>query len=343
MSRGTERPAPTADDAASVATSAAAKALRRPVALAGAPQPLPLGFGTDAFRCRLVGAPDPLWSGRLVVRVAAHAEEAAAEDAWHRWADGQGYPTPRVLATWTGGPHGLVLADPGLEPSIDQMARDLAGLPALIGSLGRLQARLHSEPTGAAPGPVLDWAAALDRLDAKLAGAGAAGAEPEMRSQRAWLGAHDPGPVAPVPCHGDFTPLNIHLDPADARAAVVASWAGAFLSDREFDLAASHLALWSSPYAAPDRGHRRLLKMARAAVIAGYEAGYRANGAEPDDRRMASWGAYHACWFSLVTATAPVAGAEATGWSPADLAKVRAGYRKDLAKRFAVLAAEAGR
>jgi hypothetical protein len=343
MSRGAERPAPTAEDAALVAVGAAAEALRRPVALADAPRPLPLGFGADAFACRLTRAPDPLWSGRLVVRVAAHPEEAAAESAWHRWADGQGFPTPRVLATWTDGPYGVVLADPCLEPSIDRMARDFAGLPALIGSLGRLQARLHSEPTGAAPGPVVDWGAALDRLDTKLAEAGPAGAEPEMRSQRAWLGAHDPGPLVPVPCHGDFTPLNIHLDPADARAAVVASWAGAVLSDREFDLAASHLALWSSPYVAPDRGHRRLLKMARPAVIAGYDTGYGANGARPDDRRMASWGAYHACSSSLVTAAAPVVGAEAAGWSPADLVKVRAGYRKDLAKRFAVLAAEAGR
>ncbi len=343
MSRGTEQAAPTADDAATVATCAAADALRRPVALLGAPEPLPLGFGADAFTCRLAGTSDPLWSGRLIVRVGADADEVAAESAWHRWADGQGFPTPRVLATWTGGPHGLVIADPGLAPSIEQMARDFAGLPSLIGSLGRLQARLHCEPIAAAPGPVLDWAAALARLDGKLAESGAAGSEPEMRSQRAWLDAHDPGPVDPVPCHGDFTPLNVHVDPNDARAAVVASWASAFLSDREFDLAASQLALWSSPYVTPDRRHRRLLKMARAAVIAGYETGYRAHGAEPDDGRMAAWGAYHACWFSLVTATAPVTGAEAIGWSTGDLVKVRAGYRKDLAKRFAVLAAEASR
>jgi hypothetical protein len=277
------------------------------------------------------------------VRLRSSAGEADAEAAWHRWAEGQGFPAPRILGTSVDGPYGVVLADPGHEPSITRMANDFAALPAIIGSLGRLQARLHSEPVTVAPGPLLDWPAALARLDLKLAEAGPAGREPEMLAQRRWLGAHDPGPVVPVPCHGEFTPLNVHVAAADASTAVVATWGEAALSDREYDLAASHLALWSSPYVAPDRGHRRLLKLARAAVIAGYETGYRANGARPDDGRMASWGAYHACAFSLVTAAAPVPEAEENGWRPADLVRVRAGYRRDLAKRFATLAAEAGR
>jgi aminoglycoside phosphotransferase len=342
MARDAERPAPSADDAATVAMAAATAALGRPVGLAANPEPVALGFGEHAFACRLAGVAEPLWSGPLVVRLGDGAE-VATEAAWHRWAEGQGFPAPRLLASWAEGAHALVLADPGLEPSIERMANDLASLPTIIGSLGRLQGRLHSEPPAQAPGPVRDWAAALDRLDAKLAECGPAAAEAEMARERAWLGAHDPGPVRPVPCHGDFTPLNVHLDRADATAGVVASWASAALSDREYDLAASHLALWSSPYVAPDRAHRRLLKMARSAVIAGYDAGYRAASAAPDDARMASWGAYHACYFSLVTAAAPVPEAEADGWKPADLVKVRAAYRRDLATRFAVLAAQAER
>jgi hypothetical protein len=343
MSRDDERPTPTAGDAAAVVTSVAADAVGQPVTLDNDPEPIALGFGSDAFACRLSGGRGPLWSGPLVVRLRGGPGEVEAEAAWHRWADRQGFPAPRVLGTSVGGPYGLVLADPGLEPSIARMATDLAALPAIIGSLGRLQARLHSEPVAVAPGPLLDWPAALGRLDAKLAASGAAGREPEILRQRGWLGAHDPGSVVPVPCHGEFTPLNVHLGPSDTSAAVVATWGAAALSDREFDLAASHLALWSSPYVTPDRGHRRLLKMARPAVIAGYETGYRANGAAPDDRRMASWGAYHACWFSLVTATAPVPDVEENGWKPADLVRARAGYRRDLAKRFATLAAEAER
>ena len=343
MSRDDERPAPTAGDAAAVVISVAADAMGRPVTLDGDPEPITLGFGSDAFACRLAGGHGPLWSGPLVVRLRRDREEVESEVAWHQWADRQGFPAPRVLGCWVDGPHGLVLADPGLQPSVARMANDFAALPAIIGSLGRLQARLHSEPVSVAPGPVLDWPAALGRLDAKLAASGAAGREPEILRQRRWLGEHDPGPVVPVPCHGDFTPLNVHLGPSDTSAAVVAAWGAAALSDREYDLAASHLALWSSPYLVPDRGHRRLLKMARAAVIAGYETGYRANGAAPDDRRMASWGAYHACSFSLVTAMAPVPDAEADGWKPADLVRARAGYRRDLAKRFATLAAEAER
>jgi hypothetical protein len=343
ISRRAEQSARGADDAAVVAITVAAQHMGRPVALDGHPEPVALGFGTDAFSCRLVGAQEPLWSGPLVVRLRPSAEAVDAEAAWHRWAEGQGFPAPRLLGTRRDGPFGVVVADPGLEPSIARMANDFAALPSIIGSLGRLQARLHSEPVTVAPGPVLDWPAAVGRLDAKLTESGAAGREPDMLSQRRWLGAHDPGPVVPVPCHGEFTPLNVHVGTSDASAAVVATWGEAALSDREYDLAATHLALWSSPYVAPERGHRRLLKLARAAVIAGYESGYRANGAQPDDGRMASWGAYHACYFSLVTATAPVPEVEENGWKPADLVKVRAGYRKDLAKRFALLAAEAGR
>lgn len=335
---------PTAGDAGRVAVAAAARALGRDVALDGDPEPLAIGFGAGAFACRLAGVGEQLWSGPLVVRVRATSEEVAAESAWHRWADGQGFPAPRLLASYVDEPCGVVLADPGLEPSISRMASDFANLPAIIGSLGRLQARLHSEPASVAPGPVRDWAAALGRLDAKLAESGAVRRELDMVRQRRWLGSHDPGPVVPVPCHGEFTPLNVHLPPGDTSAAVVAAWGEASLCDREYDLAASHLALWSSPYVAPDKGHRRLLKLARSAVITGYDTGYRATaGTQPDDRRLAAWGAYHACWYSLATAVAPVPVAEENGWNPAELVKVRAGYRRDLSKRFASLAAEAAR
>lgn len=342
MAHDAEEQAPDPADAAVVAVAAAGAALGRPVALAGRPRPVALGFGERAFGCRLADVLDPLWSGPLVVRL-GELDELGAEFAWHRWAEGQGFPTPRALSCWPGPPAGLVLADPGLEPSIHRMAADFAAIPTIIGSLGRLQSRLHSEPAHAAPGPVLDWPAALACLDGKLATAGAVAGERDMARQRAWLGAHDPGPVVPVPCHGAFSPVNVHLDRTDATAAVVAAWGEAVLSDREYDLASSHLALWSSPYVAPDRSHRRLLKMARAAVIAGYDSGYRATGAGADDARLASWGAYHACAFSVATATAPVPEAEENGWKPSDLVKVRAGYRRDLAKRFDVLAAEAGR
>jgi Phosphotransferase enzyme family len=340
--RDAEAYAPDPADAAAVAVAAAGAALGRPVALAAGPRPRTLGFGEGAFTCRLADVLEPLWSGPLVVRV-GDPDALGAEFAWHRWAEGQGFPTPRALACWPGPPAGLVLADPGLEPSIERMASDFAAIPTIIGSLGRLQARLHSVPCLAAPGPVLDWPAALARLDAKLAAAGPVASERDMARQRAWLGAHDPGPVVPVPCHGALSPINVHLHRTDATAALVASWGDAVLSDREYDLASSHLALWSSPYVAPDRSHRRLLKMARAAVIAGYDTGYRATGAGADDARLASWGAYHACAFSVATATAPVPAAEENGWKPADLVKVRAGYRRDLAKRFDVLAAEADR
>jgi hypothetical protein len=337
-----EAHAPDPTDAATVVAAAAGAALGRAVSLAAAPRRLSLGFGEGAFACRLADVLEPLWSGSLVVRLGS-PDELDAEFAWHRWAEGRGFPTPRALAYWPGPPAGLVLADPGLEPSIDRMASDFAAIPTIIGSLGRLQARLHNEPSSAAPGPLLDWPAALDRLDARLAAAGPVARERDLTRQRAWLGAHDPGPITPVPCHGAFSPLNVHLDRTDASAALVAAWGEAVLSDREYDLASSHLALWSSPYVAPDRSHRRLLKMARAAVIAGYDTGYRATGADADDTRLASWGAYHACAFSVTTALAPIPEAEENGWKPADLVKVRAGYRRDLAKRFDVLAAEAGR
>ena len=345
--------------AAAVVTHAAAAALGRPVHLAGEPEVLPSGFGRDAYACRLAEVDTAPWSQGLVVHVCDDAGEAEREVAWHAWAERQGFPVARALAAWRDGPCGVVLARPELESSVARMIADPGVMPQVVGSLGRLHARLHAQPVLDAPGPVLDWAGALDRLDARIAEAalalagddGAWSAEGAAEAvgvgeQRAWLAAHDPGPVTPVPCHGEFTPVNVHVDPRDLRSAIVTCWSGAALCDAEFDVAFSELAFWTAAYLTPDAGRRAVLERARAYMLDGYAAGYRATGGASDPCRMDHWGAYHACYWSASAATVRLPRRFLPReWTTADTAAARATYRRDIAVRFHRLAAsvEAGR
>jgi aminoglycoside phosphotransferase (APT) family kinase protein len=347
-------PASRAAAAAAVVTHAAGAALGRPVRLAGDPEPVPIGFGRNAFACRLAGIDAAPWSQELVVHVCAGPAAAGREAAWHAWADGQGFPVARVLAAWREGPYGVVLARPGLESSAARMIADPWVMPEVVGSLGRLHARLHAQPVADAPGPVLDWATALDRLDARIARAAAARAGADrpaspqaaaeavgLGEQRAWLAAHDPGPVAPVPCHGEFTPVNVHVDPQDPLSAVVTCWSAATLCDREYDLALSELAFWTAAYLSPDGGHRAMLERARAHMLDGYTAGYRATGGASDRRRLEHWGAYHACSWSALAVTfshRPPFRSLPEEWDGVDSAAALAAYRADVAGRFDRLA-----
>jgi hypothetical protein len=322
-----------AEAVAGLVTGAAADALGRPPGAAVEVEELPNGFGPDSWSCRLPDAADVLWSSPLVVRIAPDAARAETEAGWMRWAADHGYPAPRVLAT-TPDPTGVVMLRPGLPSAVDRMGDDPAGIPQLIGQLGRLHARLHALPVDEAPGPLQEWGDALALVDAQLALAGT-GPAAELAEARAWLDAADPGPVAPVPCHGEFNPVTVYVDPDDVRSAVVTSWSKACLSDRERDVAETELAFWASAYLVPDRARRTMLKMARGFMISGYAAGYRAAGRPLDERRLKLWGALLAVLWSATAAAVPVPETEVVGeWRTEDLVKQRDAFRHDLVKRF---------
>lgn len=249
--------------------------------------------------------------------------EVDSEAGWLLWAARHGVPAA-ALGSRAG-------VRPGLLPCYEVMNAAPGAIPGLTVALGQLQAWLHGRPTADAPGPTVEWQDALDRL----AGAVAA-ADPEVDVDLvgrllARLSAVDPGPLSPVACHGDFTPVTVHLDPDDHRDIVVTGWGDAVLSDREYDVAFSELGLWASAYLTPDPERRTLMKVARGFLLNGYRAGYAAVAGAPDPGRRRLWGAYHVC---RLLAGPLLAGPPFRSWDPTVAAATVTAFRTDLAARF---------
>lgn len=245
--------------------------------------------------------------------------EADSETAWLAWASRQGVPAAAPADV-----------PPDLLPCYEVMNAEPRAIPGLTVALGQLQAWLHARPAADAPGPTVEWQDALDRL------AGSVVADPEVDAdlvghQLARLSAADPGGLSPVPCHGDFTPVTVHLDPNDHRDIVVTGWGTAVLSDREYDVAFSELGLWASAYLTPEPERRTLMKVARGFLLNGYRAGYADVAGAPDPGRRRLWGAYHAC---RLLAVPMLPGPPFSSWEPAVAAATVTAFRTDLAARF---------
>ncbi|GAB4013691.1 phosphotransferase family protein [Nocardioides ultimimeridianus] len=254
----------------------------------------------------------------MTATTATTAPTTEAESAWLDWAARSAVPT----------------ATEGLVPCYEVMDADPAAIPGLTVALGQLQAWVHARPATDAPGPTVTWSAALDRIEDSLADP-----EPEVdtglvRAMLARLRAIDPGPLEPVPCHGDFTPVTVRFDPADHRAVAVGGWAGAVLSDREYDVAFTELGFWASAYLSDDPGRRTLMKVARSFLLNGYRAGYAAVAGHPDPHRLGCWAAFHAC---RLLATPLLSSEPYCTWDPATAAATVRSFRDDLAVRFADL------
>lgn len=248
------------------------------------------------------------------------ATETDRESAWLAWAHR----------------HGVPAAAPGqvpghLQPCYEVMNASPGAIPGLTVALGQLQGWLHGRPTLDAPGPTLDWADALELLAAALSVAGPDVDTSLGSRQLARLAAVDPGALSPVPCHGYFTPVTVHLDEHDHRDVVVAGWAEAVVSDREYDVAYSELGLWASAYLTPDPEQRTLLKVARGFLLNGYRAGYAAVAGAPDPGRRRIWGAYHA---SRLLAAPLLDELPYRSWEPAVAEETVARFRTDLVARF---------
>lgn len=236
------------------------------------------------------------------------------EAAWLAWCRRHGFPAARA-------------GEESLRPMYQQMSADPGAIPVLTGRLGRLHAQLHACPADDAPGPVTDWVAAVDRLTALPA----VEEDPELARQADWLRAHEPETTRPVACHGDYTPVTVHVDTADGSMAAT-SWQHATVADPEYDVAYAELGLWTASHLSPVRSERTMMQLTRGFLVNGYRGGYAGGGGVLDARRLAAWGAYHACVAGATVEQflAP----DGVGWSPAELAEARGNYRQDVAVRF---------
>jgi Ser/Thr protein kinase RdoA (MazF antagonist) len=217
-----------------------------------------------------------------------------------------------------------------MQPGYRVMQANPGALPTLMTALGQLQGWLHSLPVEDAPGPVLDWPAALTRLDQMAEQADEA--DPAtVRHLRDTLAAHDPGAMTMVPCHGDVTPVTVHLDPDDHHQVCLADWSEAVISDLAYDVSCTELSLWAAAYLTPSETERGLATLTRDFVIKCHRAGYRGVAGLPDSRRMKLWGAFHAAraYASPLSGSAPF-----KEWPPAVREEVLSQMRQDLLYRF---------
>lgn len=344
------------------------------VAMAGPPE-VSARDGRYAYTCRLTGGPGPTggaagavsgasgasasaegraalpapWDGPLVVRVLprgrAGAAAVAREVAWHDFGAAHGFGVPAVLAArpHTGLPERCDLPEPppphvvvarGPERSlVECMGEGFTARPRLVGLMGELHARLHELPVDAAPEP--DDGGPLDEMARQLVASGMRGGHFAAELDRLRVGERGRRPGAQVVCHGGYQPAVVRLDPDHADSAVVANWSGARLAEREYDVAATILLLWSVPYMAAGRGQRRTLTGMRDTLIERYRAGY-ARCAPLDEERLRFWGAFHALAWAARMAAAD--GAPADPWEPTRLVSFRDSYRMDLTRRFTRLA-----
>lgn len=240
-------------------------------------------------------------------------------DAWVTWAQKQGVPA----ASATDLPHQLA-------PCHEVMNAAPGEIPSLTAKLGQLLAWLHGRPVAHAPGEVFTTDVALQRLEAAIGAASDADA-PLLRGLHARLESSNPGTAHPVVCHGDFTPVTVHVDPADHHQMVLTGWGDAVLADREHDVSYSELGLWASAYLTPEEEVRTMLSLARSFLRNGFLAGYRAIGGSLDTERMRWWGGYHAC---RLLATPLLDGPPYDAWPAAVAAPVVDSFRADLLQRF---------
>ena len=313
--------------------------------------------GRYAYTCRLTGAGreaagaalPPPWDAPVVVRVLPRGRTGAAavarEVAWHALGAAHGIGVPTVLACrpHTGLPERCDLPEPpppavvlarGPERSlIECMGAGFTARPGLVALMGELHARMHEVPLDAAP--EAPDAGPLEELADQLVASGMRGGQFAAELDGLRAGERGRGPGAEVVCHGGYQPAVVRLDPEDAASAVVANWSGARLGEREYDVAATILLLWSVPYMATGRGRRRALTGLRDALIDRYRSGYEAL-APLDDERLRFWGAFHALSWAARMAAAD--GAPADPWDPTRLVTFRDSYRKDLTRRFTRLA-----
>jgi aminoglycoside phosphotransferase (APT) family kinase protein len=229
-----------------------------------------------------------------VLRVKGRADQLAIarrEAAIQTWLAERRYPVPRMLALYepgglTGTPVQVMERAPGVTMLDDvqrapwRARRRIRQLAALHGDLHRL------DPTGfPADDDLLDRRLQLARTTADALD------DAELRDalgrvERITHRLRDaPGAV----CHGDFHPMNVLVEGADA---VVIDWTDAGVGDRHGDVARTLLLFELVAIVATSSVERALLRRMGPLLARWYHRAY-AREAPLDDARLALWTPVH--------------------------------------------------
>ena len=278
------------------------------VTLAETPSSVGAGFDSYIHLVRLRGAalPDE-WGAPLVVRLLPSRDreaQAHREAEAQAWSESVGYRAPRVLEV-LGVDEGFGLPAQVMERAPGTTMLDaLTARPwrafAFVEHLARLQLELHALPTDGWPGTrdpraLADQRLSLPRRAATELGDAALGTA--LERVEAVVADGLTGDL--VVCHGDFHPLNVLVDGAEAS---VIEWTDAGLGPREADVART---LPSVP-GGLDRGHElgraRGAQAGRAAARPSLPPGLRAGARArcPPDVGVGGAHAIHG-WSQILT------------------------------------------
>lgn len=270
------------------------------VATAGAPTRVGAGFDSYIHLVQLAGPTlPPPWSAPLVVRLLPEADrlpQARREAAVQGWCAERDYPAPAVLAVLApeegfGLPAQVMARAPGVTALDACTSRPWRAL-AVVDLLAELQLRLHAlDPAGmpgvGSPTALADQRLALPRRVVERTGSPELAAALEDVEQILPLALADP---APVPCHGDFHPLNVMVD---GRHGEVIDWTDAGVGPREADVARTLMIFHVAAIAADSALQRLLLARVGPLLARRYRRTY-TRSATLDPTRLRAWEALHA-------------------------------------------------
>jgi aminoglycoside phosphotransferase (APT) family kinase protein len=268
-------------------------------------EPAAEGLSTYIWFGRLrASVSDERWRGPLALRVFGSPEDDDVLEREHAilgYVADHDYPVPRPIAAVpardSGNPADLPwMVLPRIEgrPLLAVISSAPWAVPARLGELAALQARLHAIPVAGCPlaaaaGALVDrWLAARGRDIEAIVSDRARAVLGALRERAGCVRAEER-----VVCHGDFHPLNV-LSRRDGSAwrHVVIDWTDATVGDRHFDVARTLALFRVASIAAGSRAERVALRLAGPGLVRTYRRAYE-RSYPLDDRRLAYWTAAH--------------------------------------------------
>ncbi len=268
------------------------------LALAKAPRQLTGGFWAELWLLSLTGNPNCDLPSTVVLRLAPDANLAAWEVTVQSGVARQGYPTPRIHASYMTPASGqrawYVMDFVAGSPLIGGLsgARALRALPHLAKSLpdtlARAAADLHRldpVPIDAALRDIAGHTVGVDGLLERYRERADELSNVPLQRTLARLAATRPDLDLQVVCHGDLHPFNV-LTNGDEW--VVLDWTPSQVAHPAYDLAFTHLLLANPPLALP-RPIRPLVNAVARRLAKRFLATYRALGPHPIDHDTFEW------------------------------------------------------
>jgi len=277
----------------------AAERFGGPVDLTAPAEALGAGFDSHIHTATLTGPTlPPAWREPLVVRLLPAVDrmhQARAEAEVQRWCGERGYPVPEILLVLEpdeafGLPAQVMVRAPGGTVLDALQARPWRAF-ALVDRLAALHVQLHALaldgwPASSDPMVLVDKRLSLPRRVVDEGGPARLAAALDAVTALVPIAAE--GEV--VVCHGDFHPLNVVVEGAEAA---VIDWTDAGLGPREADVARTLLLFRVAAVAADGRLARVVLRRVGPVLSRRYARTY-AGSAPLDERRMRAWEALHA-------------------------------------------------